>query len=33
MSCCIAIAAVIAGVGWFFRPRQSTQAQNWRLHP
>lgn len=33
MSCCIAIAAVIAGIGWVFRRDPSTKAQEWRLEP
>ncbi len=31
MSCCLAIAAVIAAMSFLFRSRQSGGAQEWRL--
>ena len=33
MTCCIAIAAVLAAFGWLVRPRRTGRAQEWRLEP
>ena len=32
MTCCIAIAAILAAFGWLLR-RPAGREQSWRLHP